>query len=107
MLKNYIKIAWRNLIKNKASSLINIGGLAVGMAAAMLIGLWLWSEISFDAGFSNRDRIARVMDNSWINSEVQTWGSSALPLAPALRSNFGNYFKHVIITSWTDDHLLT
>ena len=107
MLKNYIKIAWRNLIKNKASSLINIGGLAVGMAAAMLIGLWLWSEVSFDAGFSNRDRIAKVMDNSWINSEVQTWGSSALPLAPALRSNFGNYFKHVIITSWTNDHLLT
>ena len=42
MIKNYLKIAWRNLIKNKVSSFINIGGLAVGMAVAMLIGLWIW-----------------------------------------------------------------
>ena len=41
MIKNYFKIAWRNLIKNKALSFINIGGLSVGMAVAMLIGLWI------------------------------------------------------------------
>ena len=59
MLKNYLKIAWRNLIGNKVSSLINIGGLAVGIAVAMLIGLWIWDELSFDAEFKNADRIAR------------------------------------------------
>lgn len=106
MIKNYLKIAWRNLIKNRASSLINISGLAVGMAVAMLIGLWIWDELSFDKGFQNSDRIAVVMDNSWINNETQTWGSSALPLAPALRNNFGRYFKHVIIASWTGNHLI-
>ncbi|MGZ3873410.1 MAG: ABC transporter permease [Mucilaginibacter sp.] len=107
MIKNYLKIAWRNLIKNRVSSIINIGGLAVGMGVAMMIGLWIWDEVSFDTGFKNRDRIARVMDNSVINNNVETWGSSALPLAPALRTSFGNYFKHVIITSWTGGHLLT
>jgi putative ABC transport system permease protein len=107
MIKNYLKIAWRNLIKNKAASLINIGGLAVGMAVAMLIGLWIWDEVSFDTAFKNAPRIARVMDNSWINNETQTWGSSALPLAPALRNTYGSSFKHVIITSWTNDHILT
>ncbi|WP_183565158.1 ABC transporter permease [Mucilaginibacter sp. SP1R1] len=107
MIKNYLKIAWRNLIKNKASSLINIGGLAVGMAVAILIGLWIWNEVSFDSCFKNEDRIAKVMDNSWVNSETQTDGSSALPLAPGLRNNYGNSFKHVIITSWTNDHILT
>ena len=107
MIKNYIKIAWRNLIHNRVSSMINIGGLAVGMAVAMLIGLWIWDELSFDNGYKNRDRIARVMDNSFINGQTETWGSSAWPLAPGLRSNFGSYFKHVIITSWTGDHLLT
>ncbi|MCR8560215.1 ABC transporter permease [Mucilaginibacter sp. BJC16-A38] len=107
MIKNYLKIAWRNLIKNRASSLINIGGLAVGMAVAMLIGLWIWDELSFDAGYKNRDRIATVMDNQLINSQTETWGSSAWPLAPTLRSNFGNYFKHVIIAAFTGDHLLT
>ena len=107
MIKNYLKIAWRNLLRNKVSSLINIGGLAVGMAVAILIGLWIWDEISFDSGFKNEARIARVMDNSWINNETQTWNSSALPLAPALRNNFGSSFKHVIISSWTVDHILT
>jgi putative ABC transport system permease protein len=107
MIKNYLRIAWRNLIKNKISSLINIGGLAVGMAVAILIGLWIWDELSFDSGFKNESRIAKVMDNSWINNETQTWESSALPLAPALRNSYGSSFKHVIIASWTNDHIIT
>ena len=45
MLSNYVKIAWRNLLKNKVSSFINIGGLAVGMAVAMLIALWIYDEL--------------------------------------------------------------
>jgi len=107
MIRNYLKIAKRNLIKNKFSSLINISGLAVGMAVAMLIGLWIWDEVSYDTSFKNRDRIAKVMENALVNNEIETDGSSALPLAPGLRNNFGSYFKHVIITSWTNDHLLT
>src|SRR5688500_16561692 len=46
MLKSYFKIGWRNLLKNKGYSFINIGGLALGMAAAILIGLWVYEEIS-------------------------------------------------------------
>jgi hypothetical protein len=46
MFKNYFKTAWRNLVKNKMSSFINIGGLAMGLAVAMLIGLWIYDEIS-------------------------------------------------------------
>ena len=107
MIKNYLTIAWRNLIKNKASSLINIGGLAVGMAVAILIGLWIWDELSFDTGFANREKIARVMDNHVDNNEIQTWNSSALPLATGLRSNYGSSFKHVVRASWTGDHILT
>ena len=60
MIKNYLKIAWRNLIKNKVSSFINIGGLAVGMAVAMLIGLWIWDELSFNTYHKNYDRIGQV-----------------------------------------------
>ena len=56
MFKNYFKIAWRNLIKNKGISFINIGGLAVGMAVATLIGLWIWDELSFDKQNKNYDR---------------------------------------------------
>jgi putative ABC transport system permease protein len=42
MIKNYLKIAFRNVVKNRFSSIINIGGLAIGMAVAMLIGLWIY-----------------------------------------------------------------
>ena len=48
MFKNYFKIAWRNLLKNKFFSIINISGLAVGISVALLIGLWIWDEVSFD-----------------------------------------------------------
>ena len=47
MLKNYFKIAWRNLVKSKVYSLINILGLATGMAVAMLIALWIWDEVTY------------------------------------------------------------
>ena len=104
MLKSYLTIAWRNLIKNRASSFINIGGLSVGMAVAMLIGLWIWNELSYDSGLKNRDRIAKVMDKAVVNNEVQTFGGSALPLAPTLRAEYGSAFKHVIISAGTYDH---
>src|ERR1700744_5455118 len=107
MIKNYLKIAWRNLIKNKASSSINIGGLAVGMAVAVLIGLWMYSELSFDRSFPNHDRIAQVMQNQWINNETDTWNSQAYPLGSKLRNEYGNDFKHVIMASWTGGHIFS
>ena len=48
MIKSYFKIGWRNLLKNKGYSFINIGGLAMGMSVALLIGLWVYDELSFD-----------------------------------------------------------
>jgi cytoskeletal protein RodZ len=62
MLKNYFKIAWRNILKNKTSSFINISGLSVGMAVAILIGLWIWDELSFDKYHQNYNSIAQVME---------------------------------------------
>src|SRR6478736_9847387 len=61
MYKSYFKIGWRNLIKNKGYSLINIGGLALGMAVAMIIGLWVFDELSFNKYHQNYSRIAQVM----------------------------------------------
>ena len=57
MFKNYIQIAWRNLTKNKLYSFINIGGLSVGIAACMLIMLYVAHELSFDHFHKNADRI--------------------------------------------------
>src|ERR1700761_6303826 len=107
MIKNYLKIAWRNLLKSKASSVINIGGLAVGMAVAILIGLWMYSELSFDKNIPNHGRIAQVMQNQWINNETDTWNSQAYPLGPMLRAQYGGDFKHVLMASWTNGHIFS
>lgn len=58
MLKNFFKTTWRNLVKNKFSTFINVGGLGVGMGVAILIGLWIFDELSFDKQFKNQERIA-------------------------------------------------
>src|SRR6266536_3409922 len=106
MFKNYFKTAWRNLLKNKFSTLLNVGGLAVGMAVAMLIGLWMWSELSFDKNFTNYSRIAQVMQNQTFNDEVQTWQNVPMPLAPVLRNNYGSNFKYVVLSASTGERML-
>src|SRR6202008_1919443 len=100
MFRNYLTTALRNLRKNKAQSFINIGGLAVGMAVAMLIGLWIWDELSFDKYHQNYDRIAMVMESETYNGSVNTSGVVSLPFDAALRKNYGSDFKHVVVTAW-------
>ncbi len=107
MFKNYFKIAWRNLIKNKVSSFINIGGLAVGMGVAMLIGLWIWDELSFDKYHQNYDRITRVMQYQSANGEINTLKAMPMPAAAALRQAHATDFKYVVLSSWTNPHLLS
>jgi putative ABC transport system permease protein len=107
MIRNYFKTAWRNLIKNKAHSAINIVGLSVGMAVAMIIGLWIWDELSFDKANPNYDKIAQLMQNNTLNNEVGTWNSMPLPMGEELRKNYGSDFKYVLMSSWTETHFLT
>lgn len=107
MIKNYFKIAWRNLLKSKGYSAINIGGLAVGMAVAMLIGLWVYDELSFDKYHKNYDRIAQVMQHANFNGKVETQVANPAVMGPELRSKYGSDFKYVVQSSWTGGHLLT
>ncbi len=106
MLKNYFKIAWRNLVKNKVYSAINIVGLAVGMAVALLIALWVYDELSFNKSFQNYDRVALVMQNKQSNSGIETEPLTPYPLADALRAEYGSSFKQVVLASGTWPHLL-
>lgn len=106
MLRNYFKIAWRNLGNNKVSSFINIGGLAVGMAVAMLIGLWIYDELSFDTYHKNYDRIAQVMQRQTINGIISTQDAIPFPLGAALQNKYGGSFKYIVMSSWEGDHIL-
>ncbi len=107
MIHNYLKIAFRYLIKNKFSSLINIGGLAVGMAVALLIGLWIYDELSFNKDFPNYERIAQVMQNNTMNGEVGTGITIPHPMGEELRKSFGSDFKYVTMASWNESHTLS
>jgi ABC-type antimicrobial peptide transport system permease subunit len=107
MIKNYLKTAWRNLLKNKAHSLINISGLALGMSVGLLIGLWIYDEISFNKNFKNYDRIAQVIQNVTNNGEVQTWFNVPYPLAEEIRKNYGNDFQQVVMSSNMGDHIIS
>ncbi len=106
MIKNYLKIAWRNLIKNKVSSFINISGLAVGMAVAMLIGLWMWDELSFNKNFQNYDRIAQVMQHVTTNGDIGTQSAVPYLMGNELKKSYGSDFKYVTMSSWTGNHIL-
>ena len=105
-MKYYFTLALRNLRKNRAHSVINIAGLSVGMAVAILIGLWIVDEISFDHYHPNYDRIAAVMQRTTINGHVHAGGVIPLPLESEMRKNFGADFKHIVMTAWTEKHVL-
>jgi putative ABC transport system permease protein len=99
MLKSYFKTAWRNLWKNKGYSFINIGGLTVGIAIAIIIGLWLYDEVTFNHYHKNYKSIAKVMQNLTYNGKVGTQDYNPMVLGTALRNIYGNDFKQVITAS--------
>lgn len=107
MIKNYFKIAWRNLFKNKVHSVINIGGLAAGIAVAILIGLWIRDELYFDKYHENYHRIAKIRQHINVNGEIQTEKTVPYPLAEELRINFPRYFKYIVMSSNRANHILS
>ena len=106
MIQNYLKIALRNLAKNKVYSFINIGGLAVGMAVAILIGLWIWDELSYNRSFVNYDRIARVMLQQTDNGVISTGEAIPLPLKATLKNEYGSDFSHIVLSHQTGEQIL-
>ena len=88
MIKNYIKIAWRNLWKNKVFSAINFLGLAIGMTAVILIGIWVENELSFDRFHTNLDSLYKVYNRSAGAGEISVWNVTSGPLGKALEENF-------------------
>ena len=98
MLKNYFQIAYRNFFKNKVFSIINILGLAVGMAVAILIGLWIWDEMSFNHYHSNHKRLGEIVSIETFNGVTNSEEYSSVPIAAALRNNYSDEIKEVSVT---------
>jgi len=103
MLKNYLKIAWRSILSNKVYSALNILGLAAGMAVALVIGLWVKYQYSYDRSFPGYEQVYQVRRNFNSNGETLTFSSTSLKLADALRNNIPE-IENVAESDWMDSH---
>src|SRR5450755_4434518 len=99
MFKSYLKIAWRNLLKSKTYSFINIAGLAAGMAVAMIIGLWIADEVSANRDFKNYESIYQVMMNQTFDGKRDTQTALPYPMGDELKAKYPD-FKAVAICDW-------
>ena len=80
MIKNYFKTAWRNLLKNRFYSIINISGLSAGLAVGILILLWVQDEFSFDSFHKNEKNIYKVENMVGTGDSRQLWTNTASPI---------------------------
>ncbi len=107
MFKSYFKIGYRNLLRNKGYSVINISGLTVGMAITMFIGLWIKAELSYNKSIKNYTQIAQVLQHKTYNGDTRTQVSIPFPLGEELATKYDSDFKYVVMSDWTYDHILS
>jgi putative ABC transport system permease protein len=105
MFKNYLKVAWRNLLKSKTYSFINIAGLAAGMAVAMIVGLWIADELSANRQFKNYESIYQVMMHQTFEGKRYTQTALPYPLGEELKTKYPD-LKAVAMCDWGQNHSL-
>jgi putative ABC transport system permease protein len=103
MFKNYFKTAWRNLVKSKGYSALNIFGLAIGMAVALLIGLWVYDQFSYNKFLPGFESVYQVKRNYNSNGDTLTFSTTSLRLAEALRNDIPE-IEHVVESDWMGSH---
>ena len=106
MLKNYFKIAWRNIFRNKTFSVINISGLAIGMASAMLILLWVQNELSYDNFYKNNNRLYQAWCRTKGNNGINADNITPKILAPTLKQDYPEIEKATRV-NWNTSILFT
>ncbi|PZP44617.1 MAG: ABC transporter permease [Pseudopedobacter saltans] len=103
MFRNYLKTAWRNITKSFGYSLLNIFGLALGMAVALLIGLWVYDQYTYDKFLPQYESVYRVQRNFNSNGDTLTFQSSSLKLANALRTQIPEV-EYLAESDWVNNH---
>ncbi len=98
MFKNYFKIAWRNLFRNKGFSITNISGLTIGMACTIFIMLWVQDELAYNKFHANYGNVFQVMANRDFNNQVFTDPNMVLPLASSLEKDVPQVKQAVVTT---------
>lgn len=98
MFKNYIKVAFRNLLRQKGYSSLNIAGLAIGLACAFLIALWIRDELSYDRFHESGDRLYRVMRHVYSGDDIRTSDAVTYNIANVLEEEYPEVENVTVIT---------
>lgn len=106
MLRNFIKITFRNLLKNKLYSIINILGLSIGIVCSILIWLWVSDEVSFDKFLPKYKKLHQVWVHATFDGKINTWRSIPLPTYEAMKTAHSSV-SNAVVTGWGGDKLLT
>src|SRR5690349_10559002 len=106
MFKNYFKTAWRNITRTIGYSILNVTGLAIGMAVALLIGLWVYEQYSFDKFLPEYKSVYRVQRNFNSNGDTLTFQTTSLKLAEALHTQIPE-IQCVAESDWMGSHGLS
>lgn len=108
MFSNNLKIGWRTIVRDKGYSLINVGGLAIGMTVATLIGLWIHDEVSFNKYHKNYDTIAQLWNGGTEPQTSEVFGGIGVPFAMgAALKTYPEHFKHVLMAWWIGDYVIS
>lgn len=107
MFRNYFKTAVRSLWKNKGYSFLNIFGLAIGIACAGFIFLWVEDEMSFDQFNTKRDRLYLIQENQKYDSYTATFGSTPALMAPAMKVEIPGVANTARLAGWGSTTLIT
>lgn len=106
MIQNFFKVAFRNLLRNKGFSAINITGLAIGMASAILILLWIQNEVSYDQFHANKDRIYEAWNRASFDGKRWCWNTTPKILARTLEHDLPEVERAVRV-NWNSNFLFT
>jgi putative ABC transport system permease protein len=105
MFRNYLKIAFRSLAKNSVYSIINLAGLAVGLACSILILLWVADELSFNKFHTNANQIHQLWINATYDGQVNSFNSAPIPAKDELKTR-DSRIKNTVLADWGANHLL-
>ncbi len=98
MFRNYLKTTWRNLLNNKVTTLLNVSGLAIGIAVCLLIGIWLERELSYDDFHPNGNSIFRIVNT--FKSESETFSQAPSGAAWWLMNAWLQDFAYHVQIEW-------
>lgn len=109
MLKNYFKIAWRSLLKDKQFTILNVFGLSAGLACSLLIFLWVIDEISFDKFFKNDERLYKLMERHNFNGSFADVEESSAKLSEVVKQSIPEvqYASAIAPARWFAQHTLS